>query len=169
MLHKIWTMQVQVLLKIQKAKNRCYKNIFKKTNNNNPKQGGSETKLLWGKYDCGKLFFHFLWYASLCSAWYFCFRKSDIVTSSQWYSIRHQHSQSEYHSAESRISLRSNRTRRKANRTEKSTCYCKCFFIGGGGGNRNRVRKSLPATFYERIRYINIPSAKSLTTGVWFW
>lgn len=27
-----------------KSKNRCYKNIFKKTNNNNPKQGGSKTK-----------------------------------------------------------------------------------------------------------------------------
>ena len=39
-------------------------------------------------------------------------------------------------------------------------------FVGGGGGNRNRVRKSLPATFYERIRYINIPSVKCLTTGV---
>ena len=36
----------------------------------------------------------------------------------------------QYHSAESRISLRSNRTRRKANRTEKSTCYRKCFFLG---------------------------------------
>ena len=35
----------------------------------------------------------------------------------------------QYHSAESRISLRSNRTRRQANRTEKSTCYCKCFFL----------------------------------------
>ena len=37
---------LQVLLKIQRAKNRYYKNIFKKTNNNNPKQGGSETKPL---------------------------------------------------------------------------------------------------------------------------
>ena len=35
----------------------------------------------------------------------------------------------QYHSAESRISLRSNRTRRKANRTEKSTCNSKCFFL----------------------------------------
>ena len=37
----------------------------------------------------------------------------------------------QYHSAESRISLRSNRTRRKANRTEKSTCNSKCFFLAG--------------------------------------
>ncbi len=29
-----------------RAKNRYYKNIFKKTNNNNPKQGGNETKPL---------------------------------------------------------------------------------------------------------------------------
>ncbi len=29
-----------------KSKNRCYTNTFKKTNNNNPKQGGSETKPL---------------------------------------------------------------------------------------------------------------------------
>ncbi len=29
---------------ISKSKNRCYTNTFKKTNNNNPKQGGSETK-----------------------------------------------------------------------------------------------------------------------------
>ena len=27
-----------------KSKNSSYKNIFKKTNNNNPKQGGSDTK-----------------------------------------------------------------------------------------------------------------------------
>ena len=37
----------------------------------------------------------------------------------------------QYHSAESRISLRSNRTCRKANRTEKSTCNSKCFFLAG--------------------------------------
>ena len=37
----------------------------------------------------------------------------------------------QYHSAENRISLRSNRTRRKANRTEKSTCNSKCFFLAG--------------------------------------
>lgn len=29
-----------------KSKNRCYTNTFKKTNNNNPKQGGSKTKPL---------------------------------------------------------------------------------------------------------------------------
>ena len=29
-----------------KSKNSSYKNTFKKTNNNNPKQGGSETKPL---------------------------------------------------------------------------------------------------------------------------
>ena len=29
-----------------KIKNSSYKNTFKKTNNNNPKQGGSETKPL---------------------------------------------------------------------------------------------------------------------------
>ena len=34
----------------------------------------------------------------------------------------------------SRISLRSNRTRRKANITEKSTCLRKCFFLVGAGG-----------------------------------
>lgn len=31
-------------VRISKSKNRCYTNTFKKTNNNNPKQGGSETK-----------------------------------------------------------------------------------------------------------------------------
>ena len=40
LLRKIWTMQVQVLLKIQKAK------IAAKNTNNNPKQSGSETKPL---------------------------------------------------------------------------------------------------------------------------
>ena len=34
----------------------------------------------------------------------------------------------------SRISLRSNRTRRKANITEKSTCLGKCFFLAGVAG-----------------------------------
>ena len=42
----------------------------------------------------------------------------------------------QYHSAESRISLRSNITRRKANITEKSTCICKCFFLGSPSWTR---------------------------------
>ena len=41
----------------------------------------------------------------------------------------HTHSQSEYHSAKSRISLRSNNTRRKANITEKAIAFCNCFFF----------------------------------------
>jgi len=45
LLRKRWTMQFQVLLKIQRAKIAA-KNTFKKTNNNNPKQSGSETKPL---------------------------------------------------------------------------------------------------------------------------
>ena len=56
-------------------------------------------------------------------------RRSDILFASST-------AARQYHSAESRISLRSNRTRRKANRTEKSTCYCKCFFLGGSGWTR---------------------------------
>ena len=51
-------------------------------------------------------------------------RRSDILFASST-AVR------QYHSAESRISLRSNRTRRKANRTEKSTCNSKCFFLAG--------------------------------------
>ena len=46
LLRKTWTMQVQALSEFQRAKNRYHKNIFKKTNNNNPKQGGSKTKPL---------------------------------------------------------------------------------------------------------------------------
>ena len=42
---------------------------------------------------------------------------------------------------------------------------CKQAAFGGDGGNRNHVRKSIPKAFYERIRYINIPSAQRLTTG----
>ena len=49
LLRKTWTMQVQALSEFQRAKNRYHKNIFKKTNNNNPKQGGSKTKPLWGR------------------------------------------------------------------------------------------------------------------------
>ena len=30
-------------------------------------------------------------------------------------------------------------------------------FYGGDGGNRNRVRKSIPATFYERSLSFKIP------------
>ena len=45
LLRKRWTMQVQVLWNFI-AKNRCYTNTFKKTDNNNPKQSGSETKPL---------------------------------------------------------------------------------------------------------------------------
>ena len=50
--------------------------------------------------------------------------------------------------------------------TQKENRHIGGFLFGGDGGTRNRVRKSLPVTFYERIRYINIPSVKSLTTGV---
>ena len=56
-------------------------------------------------------------------------RRSDILFASST-------AARQYHSAESRISLRSNRTRRKANRTEKSTCNSKCFFLGGSGWTR---------------------------------
>ena len=51
-------------------------------------------------------------------------RRSDILFASST-------AARQYHSAENRISLRSNRTRRKANRTEKSTCNSKCFFLAG--------------------------------------
>ena len=68
-----------------------------------------------------------------------CLRHSDIFTSwkwywnlrFQWYYIRHKTGQSPISLGFNRISLRSNITRRKANITEKSTCYCKCFFLGG--------------------------------------
>lgn len=44
------------------------------------------------------------------------------------------HLRSKYHSTESRISLRSNITRRKANITEKAIAKSNCFFMVGEGG-----------------------------------
>ena len=39
------------------------------------------------------------------------------------------------------------------------------FLFGGDGGNRNRVRKHIPANFYERSRSFKIPVAKRRTAG----
>ena len=47
LIRKTWTMQVQALLKIQRAKIAAKKYIQK--TNNNPKQSGSETKPLRGR------------------------------------------------------------------------------------------------------------------------
>ena len=49
----------------------------------------------------------------------------------------------------------------KKQQTDKS----RSVVFGGDGGTRNRVRKSLLATFYERSHYIVFPSAKRLMTG----
>ena len=38
-------------------------------------------------------------------------------------------------------------------------------FLGGDGGNRNRVRKHIPATFYERSRLFKIPLSERRTAG----
>ncbi len=38
-------------------------------------------------------------------------------------------------------------------------------FGGGDGGTRNRVRKPIPVTFYERIRLFRIPLAQRQTAG----
>lgn len=46
------------------------------------------------------------------------------------------------------------------NRGLDTPCIKAAFFIGGDGGNRNRVRKFIPATFYERSRSIRFPANK---------
>ena len=38
-------------------------------------------------------------------------------------------------------------------------------FSGGDGGNRNRVRKSIPASFYERSLSFEIPLRERRQTG----
>lgn len=54
----------------------------------------------------------------------------------------HTHSRSEYHSAKSRISLRSNITRRKANITEKSNCFFAiAFFMRKSSITERKVEK----------------------------
>ena len=45
------------------------------------------------------------------------------------------------------------------------TNYIGSSFIGGDGGNRNRVRKSIPATFYERSLSFEIPLRERRQTG----
>ena len=45
------------------------------------------------------------------------------------------------------------------NRKSIEICY------GGDGGNRNRVRKSIPANFYERSLSFKIPLKKRRQTG----
>ena len=54
---------------------------------------------------------------------------------------------------------------RGTNFIEKSTCCCKCFFHGGDGGNRNRVRKGLPTAFYGRSLSFKIPSPERRQAG----
>ena len=39
------------------------------------------------------------------------------------------------------------------------------FCYGGDGGNRNRVRKSIPASFYERSLSFEIPLRECRQTG----
>jgi len=41
--------------------------------------------------------------------------------------------------------------------------------LGGDGGSRTRVRKHIPANFYERSRSMNIPSPKRRTAGFPAW
>ena len=55
------------------------------------------------------------------------------------------------------------------NFVEKSTCNSKCFFHGGDGGNRNRVRNLILTNFYERIRLFKIPSAHRPTAVYALW
>ena len=48
---------------------------------------------------------------------------------------------------------------------DKVTKYGNLIFFGGDGGNRNRVRKSIPATFYERSLSFEIPLRERRQTG----
>ena len=43
--------------------------------------------------------------------------------------------------------------------------WVKYPYFGGDGGNRNRVRKSIPANFYERSLSFKIPLKKRRQTG----
>ena len=51
--------------------------------------------------------------------------------------------------------------RKKTDPNRKSIQIC----FGGDGGNRNRVRKSIPANFYERSLSFKIPLKKRRQTG----
>jgi len=42
-------------------------------------------------------------------------------------------------------------------------------YYGGDGGNRNRVRKLIPETFYERSRSTEIPALCRRTAGCTAW
>ena len=50
---------------------------------------------------------------------------------------------------------------KKTDQNRKSIQIC----YGGDGGNRNRVRKSIPANFYERSLSFKIPLKKRRQTG----
>ena len=108
-----------------------------------------------------------------------CLWHSDIFTSwkwywnlrFQWYYIRHKTGRSPISLGFSRISLRSNVTRHKANITEKSTCNSKCFFLGGRGWIRTTEVTDNRFTVCPLWPLGNSPTYKAYWNSrlVWSW